>query len=266
LESSFLGWAMDKQFTKRTPQGTLVLCAGALAVWMGGCTTGETVSVNPSPAASPAAVATQSFSKPLVAEKKEDKVNPNRPIPGLLQSTDPAERARQVEAGINGKRLAKDPFLNLPSITTFKGVAPIKLSSSGATATGSSPANSSAPAPASLPAPVKVTPTKQVPSPISSLPPMPDPALAKAVEVTGVVVVAGVPQAIVQAPNEASSRYVQAGQRLSNGQVLVKRIEMHGSSDPVVILEQNGVEVSKTVGSPTSGSPTALLSREFFLG
>jgi hypothetical protein len=234
---------------------------------MGGCTTGETVSVNPSPAASPAAIATQSFSKPLVAEKKEDKVNPNRPIPGLLQSTDPAERARQVEAGINGKRLAKDPFLNLPSITTFKGVAPIKLSSPGATTTRSSTAPSApSPTPVNLPAPVKEPPTKQIPSPIASLPPMPDPALAKAVEVTGVVVVAGVPQAIVQAPNEASSRYVQAGQRLSNGQVLVKRIEMHGSSDPVVILEQNGVEVSKTVGSPTSGSPTAMLTRTFFFG
>jgi hypothetical protein len=56
------------------------------------------------------------------------------------------------------------------------------------------------------------------------------------------------PQAIVKAPNEVTSRYVKVGQRLSNGQVLVKRIEMGEGSEPIVVLEENGVEVSKLVG------------------
>ncbi len=62
------------------------------------------------------------------------------------------------------------------------------------------------------------------------------------------VYVDGKAQAIVRAPNEGTSRYVRVGQRLSDGQVLVKRIEMIGGSDPVVVLEENGVEVPKVVG------------------
>jgi len=66
--------------------------------------------------------------------------------------------------------------------------------------------------------------------------------------VSGVVIVGTEPQAIVKASKEASSRYVRAGQRLENGQVLVKRIEFNEGSEPIVILEQNGVEVAKVVG------------------
>jgi hypothetical protein len=90
--------------------------------------------------------------------------------------------------------------------------------------------------------------------------------LARAVQVTGIVEVGGKVQAIVKAPNEPTSRYVQEGQYLSNGQVLVKRIEIN-RADPVVVFEQNGVEVPLAVGeggSPanapgTPGAPTAAL-------
>jgi hypothetical protein len=61
--------------------------------------------------------------------------------------------------------------------------------------------------------------------------------------------------AIVNAPNEPSSRYVRAGQRLSNGQILVKRIELNEGSEPVVVLEQNGIEVTTEVGE--GGTPAA---------
>jgi hypothetical protein len=79
------------------------------------------------------------------------------------------------------------------------------------------------------------------------------------VEVSGVVIVGTEAQAIVKAPNEANSRYVRAGQRLANGQVLVKRIEFNEGSEPIVILEQNGVEVSKLVGerAPAPAQPGA---------
>jgi hypothetical protein len=63
-----------------------------------------------------------------------------------------------------------------------------------------------------------------------------------------VIQIGNEPQAIVKAPNEATSRYVKVGQRLSQGQVLVKRIEMNDGSEPVVILEENGIEVAKMVG------------------
>ncbi|MEC4989532.1 MAG: hypothetical protein SAJ37_12345 [Oscillatoria sp. PMC 1068.18] len=100
--------------------------------------------------------------------------------------------------------------------------------------------------------PVAVAPPSQ-PRFIPELPPPPQPDLAQGVEVTGVVQVGGVPQAIVKAPNEKSSRYVRAGQYLSNGQVLVKRIDMNDGPEPVVILEEKGIEVAKTVGAPATG-------------
>lgn len=92
---------------------------------------------------------------------------------------------------------------------------------------------------------------------VSVLPPPVQPELARAVLVTGVVLIGQEPQAIIKVPNEPTSRYVQAGQRLANG-VLVKRIEMNEGSNPVVILEQYGMEVARTVGeSPINvASPT----------
>ncbi|KYC40296.1 hypothetical protein WA1_27590 [Scytonema hofmannii PCC 7110] len=78
-------------------------------------------------------------------------------------------------------------------------------------------------------------------------PPPPQPELARAVVVTGVVLIGREPQAIIKVPNEPTSRYVQAGQRLANG-VLIKRIEMNEGSEPIVILEQYGIEVARMVG------------------
>lgn len=99
-----------------------------------------------------------------------------------------------------------------------------------------------------------------VPS-IAALPPLPQPTLAQSVEVSGVIQVGSEARAIVKAPNEATSRYVTVGQRLSNGQILVKRIEMNTGSEPVVVLEQYGIEVGKRVGDkpaqPAGGNPTA---------
>ncbi|HEY9738789.1 MAG TPA: hypothetical protein V6D06_20990 [Trichocoleus sp.] len=97
-------------------------------------------------------------------------------------------------------------------------------------------------------------------SPIQPLPSLPQPQLASAVEVTGVVQVGGETYAIVRAPNEPTSRYVRVGQRVANGRVLVKRIQMRGGEEPVVILEENGIEVARAVGSPAEGTaetPTA---------
>ena len=90
---------------------------------------------------------------------------------------------------------------------------------------------------------------------IPIMPPIPQPTLAREVEVTGVVTIGNSTQAIVRAPGEPCSRYVSAGQRLANGQVLVKRIEMNPGSDPVVILEENGMEVSVMVGTKKTTKP-----------
>ena len=79
-------------------------------------------------------------------------------------------------------------------------------------------------------------------------PPPPSTELATGTEVSGVVKVGNETQVIVKVPNEPTSRYVKIGQRLSNGQVLVKRVDLKEGADPIVILEENGVEVAKAVG------------------
>jgi hypothetical protein len=86
------------------------------------------------------------------------------------------------------------------------------------------------------------------------LPQLQEPTLAKTIEVTGVVNAGGIASAIVKVPNEPA-RSVRAGERLSNGQVLVKRIEVNGGPTPTVILEQFGQEVAKQVGDKPSGAP-----------
>ncbi|MBD2567653.1 hypothetical protein [Anabaena lutea] len=92
------------------------------------------------------------------------------------------------------------------------------------------------------------------------LPPQPQPEAAKAVLVSGVVLIGRQPQAIIKVPEEKTSRYVQAGQLLGNG-VLIKRIEMNRGSNPIVILEQYGIEVGKAVGEkPVNSQPSTTAS------
>lgn len=271
-------------------KSSLIVCAGMLVFWMGSCASEEEVSTttsSPSPSiAATSPTATQNFAKPLVSEKniaKQGGTVASR-IPGLLQSTDPEERARQVQAGINVKKTQSDPFASLPPLVTFRTPA----GTSGSTVTpasgtggqtASSPQASGSPgssqasqgsgssrrsvpnfpsrsrtiASRPLSTPPSGTGLKPAPT-ITALPPLPEPTLAKSVEVSGVVVVGGVAEAIIKAPNESTSRYVRAGQRLSNGQILVKRIEVNAGSDPIVVLEQNGIEVSRAVGEKATAA------------
>ncbi|MUG98991.1 hypothetical protein F7734_44530 [Scytonema sp. UIC 10036] len=113
-------------------------------------------------------------------------------------------------------------------------------------------ANAKIPKPKLKPPTVRVLPKvlpQVVPNPglTAMAPPPPQPELARAVVVTGVVLIGREPQAIIKVPTEPTSRYVEAGQRLANG-VLIKRIEMNEGSEPIVILEQFGIEVAKMVG------------------
>ena len=86
--------------------------------------------------------------------------------------------------------------------------------------------------------------------PQTSLPTF-EPTLAQNVIISGLIEVAGRPKLIVEAPEESSSRYVEVGQYLSNGQILVKSIDMNHFPTPLVILEQYGVEVEVAIGEKT---------------
>ena len=85
-----------------------------------------------------------------------------------------------------------------------------------------------------------------------------EPTLAQDVKITGLIVFDGRPKLIVEAPEETSSRYVEVGQYLSNGQILVKSIDMNHFPTPLVILEQSGVEIAKTIGDEGSGEESEI--------
>jgi hypothetical protein len=200
----------------------------------------------------------------------------------LIQSTDPNERLQQIATS------RPDPYATVPipprptAAPPPPGTTPGQAAGAGAAgaggtagtgvagaggAAGAGAAGAGAGQPGATPGrpgttpgggPVAVGPGGA--SPIQPLPALPQPQLATAVAVTGVVQVGGETYAIIQAPNEPTSRHVRVGQRLANGQVLVKRIEMRGGAEPVVILEENGIEVARPVGStggPMEDSPTA---------
>lgn len=80
-----------------------------------------------------------------------------------------------------------------------------------------------------------------------SLPPLP--TLAEEVQVTGVIRVNGVDNIILKAPGEEHSRTVRIGEYVSNGQIKVKSVDLQTNS-PIVVLEQNGIEVVKQIDDP----------------
>ena len=204
------------------------------------------------------------------------------PTTSLVQSTSSTERVRQVQKGrtdpfdnisiepivkvspIPGRenspvpRVDSLPRVNRPRGTNIPNKIKItppkttpKTTPKGKTNSGSSsnPTNRTTTPPPkptiTVREPSRVNPS---PLPLPELPPPPQPTVARAIEVTGVVQAGGVPQAIVKEPNSDFQRYVKAGDYLANGQVLVKRIEMKSGPQPVVVLEQLGVEVSRRVG------------------
>jgi hypothetical protein len=74
----------------------------------------------------------------------------------------------------------------------------------------------------------------------------PQPSLAEAIAITGVLQTNGNTTIIAKSPNESSARYVKAGDSI--GSVRVKSINVSRSGEPIVVLEQNGVEVTKSIG------------------
>jgi hypothetical protein len=81
--------------------------------------------------------------------------------------------------------------------------------------------------------------------------PTPSTDLARAVQVNGVMQIEGRLSAIVKEPDEMISRSVSEGDYLSEGAVLVKRIQFNNNEEPTVILEENGIEVVKPVSTTT---------------
>lgn len=275
----------------------LITLLGAMTIAIAGCATEEppVVTTSPSPVPVPAPTTPPpAKTQPLTTQRP----GLPAPVPGLIQPTNPQERSRQVETEIrtnqgNNPFEALPPVIPnpaggnqpIPTVAQLPGNRPPTTGQPTSPA-GNRPGGTAQPAnPGGVNSrqPDKQVETPSIPKmqgaplgvnlpPVATrtgtgtgtqsaplaLPPRPSTNTAEAVEVTGVVVIGRTPQAIVVAPGDATSRYVSPGQRISGGKVLVKRIELGNGSDPVVILEENGVEVSRSVGEkpprPTNNS------------
>ncbi|MCW5317429.1 hypothetical protein GTQ43_27560 [Nostoc sp. KVJ3] len=258
-------------------RNSTITIAAILTLAIAGCASEDTPqAINPAPipkiaAKSPSAA--QSFKNPVIPAKEVSQVTPASA--SLIQSTNATERERLIQIS----KTRTDPFAQVlgqtvPGVSTTPGrpvpVLPKLPTPSIAIRKLPTPnvaLNQKKNNIASVPKKVNLTFTsvlpkvlpQVVPNPtlVSVLPPPAQPELARAVIVTGVVLISKEPQAIIKVPDEPTSRYVQAGQRLANG-VLIKRIEMNGGSNPIVILEQFGIEVAKMVGEgPVNSTPSA---------
>ncbi|MDB9525903.1 hypothetical protein PN498_07895 [Oscillatoria sp. CS-180] len=177
----------------------------------------------------------------------------------LLPSTDPNERIKEID------RERTDPYAYVPIPPVVQSPpapedapnnagSPPSPNQAGGQAQPTSPGGTNATAPGGVAGEDGQSPPET--SPTESLPVLPPPTVTAAqVEISGVANVDGENYAIVKAPGEPSSRYVKVGDRLSNGTVLVKRIENRpGGPLPVVVLEERGEEIALPVGSNVGSS------------
>lgn len=110
--------------------------------------------------------------------------------------------------------------------------------------------------------PVNIQPTSLKTSGMTDIAATPEkvveqPLQAMALELSGVIEVAGKTQVIVKLPTESFSRYIEVGERIADGKVLIKRVEGQESLSPTVVLEEVGVEVSRKIGDKaTASNPT----------
>jgi hypothetical protein len=219
--------------------GTMAIMAALL----GACSTNsiETAGDNLSMEADPLAPATATAEAPTDAEAPgaptattapEEQLFTQPVISGiaLTEPTDKAVAQQELNQKLSGNANVRDPFLTIP------GTVPLPTLPS---ANPAPPPNLIRPV-----APVRVVE-----------PTLPDPLDARAVEVSGIIEIGGEQYAIISAPNEPTTRYVKAGQRVAGNQVLVKRIETFGT--PVVILEQFGVEVTRPIGEKMAAAPNS---------
>ncbi|MFN6483525.1 MULTISPECIES: hypothetical protein [unclassified Nostoc] len=252
-----------------------ITIAAILTLAIAGCASEDTQqAINPAPIpkiAKKSPATAQSFKNPVIPAKQVSQVN--LASVSLIQSTNATERTRELVVSKN----RSDPFAQLfgqtvlgMSKTSGRPVPVLPKLPTPSPVKPKLPTRSIALNPQKS-VPKKVNPTltsvlpkvlPQVvanPTLVSVLPPPAQPELARAVVVTGVVLISKEPQAIIKVPDEPTSRYVQAGQRLANG-VLIKRIEMNQGYNPIVILEQYGIEVAKMVGEGAVNSTPSAVS------
>ncbi|MGG6268395.1 hypothetical protein ACQ4M3_19640 [Leptolyngbya sp. AN03gr2] len=183
----------------------------------------------------------QAFAQPIVPAKPQTLATIK--VPGMIPTTD--NKTPLMPVAVSSTR---DPFAAPTIPTTLQAtVVPPKPIAAKASI-GSKPV-------VPLPQPVQYTPIPQTVSvrPLPAIPVAPPPMppvsrtnLADSIALTGVIQTGTQLSAIIE-DTDGSSRYVQVGEKLANGEVTVKRINVNGGN-PSIVLLQNGVELIKMVG------------------
>ncbi len=206
----------------------------------------------PSPTESVAQAPAPAFEKPIAPAASA--FLPTVPIKGMIQTTNSKARLSQIST--TGRR---DPFLailpasiQLPPQNTAQ--APVPTQATAKQAVSKLPVRVAPQTTAQAPKPLALRPISALPPlPITQIPmtiaPISRTSLADAVQITGVVQIGGRAVAIIQSPQEGTARYVKPGDYVANGSVLLKRIIISKKGEPTIVLQQNGVEVMKSVGS-----------------
>ena len=171
----------------------------------------------------------------------EEEAEPTQTIAGLIPTTDPDTRVRSIVRG------RQDPFSVVslvPKIEIEEQELELPQPLSNRNNRSNRESN-------------PITQRRNTNADVSKLPSPIDQfraELAQKVIISGLYESNGSTKLIVQAPEESTSRYVEVGQYLSNGQILVKSIDRNHFPTPLVILEQSGVEVAKTIGETAENS------------
>ncbi|MEM9214648.1 MAG: hypothetical protein AAGD25_09905 [Cyanobacteria bacterium P01_F01_bin.150] len=209
----------------------------------------------------------------------EDEAPIGRVPPDIVQATGDVQRLPQIKPG------RSDPFASLPArpylVQKQSDSRPASPSNSSTADTTGSDTRASAPQPPPVPnspqtvIPVPIVnqlpspPLAQSPPPVAAVPttpiavaPTPELSNPTASESTNVAHTAsthsfefsGVVQTgdrvniIVEEPS--GSRYVQVGERVGNGQFIIKSVDFNQGSTPAIILEKGGTETMHWVGTP----------------
>jgi hypothetical protein len=227
----------------------------------------------------------QDFSKPIVTSnlpKTPSLPLATVPVKGLVQSTRAADRTNQsVPSGrdpfatvlpegaaltnltqFSAPQMGKSPTPVLKKAKSQKQVAPkAKAVAQKTKAFQPIAFRPGSPIPLSAIPPIQVSnnlpplpaiPGAPIGQPLNSpqfAAPVSPTALADEVEVTGVIQTGGRVMAIVKAPEESTARYVNSGDTLSGGRVIVREIRVGQAGQPTVVLEQNGQRVTKSIGA-----------------
>lgn len=184
----------------------------------------------------------QTFAKPVVPQKLET-VTPIK-VPGMIPTTD--HKTLLMPVAVDSTR---DPFA-APTLSTELQATVVSQKTIAATSSISAQPVIPLPQPVrSLPTPqtVSVRPLPAIPVALPPMPPVSQTNLADAIALTGVIQTGNQISAIIE-DADGTSRSVQVGEKLANGAVTVKRINLNSGRDPSIVLIQNGVELIKTVG------------------